>query len=62
VKQELTAAATLTSGLGAQRLSINSFGDQFKLSQAAREAVVKERGPYPHPPCADDGGGDGSSA
>jgi hypothetical protein len=42
VKQELTAAATLTTGLGAQRLSINSFGDQFKLSQAAKEAVVKE--------------------
>jgi hypothetical protein len=42
VKQELTAAATLANGLAGQKLSINTFGDQFNLSQPAREAIVNE--------------------
>jgi hypothetical protein len=42
VKQELTAAATLANGLAGQRLSVNTFADQFNLSQTARDAVVKE--------------------
>jgi hypothetical protein len=36
VKQELTAAATLANGLAGQKLSINTFGDQFNLSRHAR--------------------------
>lgn len=42
VKQELTAAATLASGLAGQAISISSFGDQFGLSQAAKEAIGRE--------------------
>ena len=42
VKQELTAAATLASGLAGQKLSINTFGDQFNLSRHAREAITNE--------------------
>jgi hypothetical protein len=32
VKQEIIAAATLASGLAGQRISINKFGDIFRLS------------------------------
>jgi hypothetical protein len=42
VKQELTAAATLASGLAGQKLSINTFADQFNLSQPARNAMMNE--------------------
>ncbi|MBW4092461.1 MAG: hypothetical protein HIU82_15340 [Proteobacteria bacterium] len=42
VKQELTAAATLANGLGGQRLSIDSFAQQFNLTRAAKDAVVRE--------------------
>jgi hypothetical protein len=42
VKQEITAAATLASGLGGERISINTFQDRFNLSQPAREAIAKE--------------------
>ena len=42
VKQELIAAATLASGLGGQRLSIDSFARQFNLTQRAKDAVVRE--------------------
>jgi hypothetical protein len=42
VKQELTAAATLASGLGGQRLSIDSFAQQFNLTRPAKDAIVRE--------------------
>ena len=42
VKQEIIAAATLAGGLAGQRLSINDFGDRFRLSQAARAAITNE--------------------
>jgi hypothetical protein len=49
VKRELTAAATLATGLAGQKLSINTFGDQFNLSQPAREAIFKESIPGDRP-------------
>jgi hypothetical protein len=42
IKQELAAAATLAGGLGGKTLSIDSFADQFGLSQPARVAIVDE--------------------
>jgi hypothetical protein len=42
VKQELTAAATLASGLGGQRISIDSFAEQFNLTRPAKDAIVRE--------------------
>jgi hypothetical protein len=39
VKRELVAAATLASGLSGQRVSVDTFMNQFNLSQAAREAI-----------------------
>lgn len=42
IKQEITAAATLAPGLAGQVLSIAEFADRFRLSDAARAAIVKE--------------------
>jgi len=42
IKQELTAAATLAGNLAGQRLSISTFGDYLRLSQQAREALIRE--------------------
>ena len=42
VKQEITAAATLARGLAGQRLSINDFGEQFHLSEAAKAAIADQ--------------------
>jgi hypothetical protein len=41
VKQELIAAATLASGLAGKTISINTFANEYHLSQSAREAIVK---------------------
>ncbi len=42
VKQELTAAGTLASGLAGQKLSINDFGNRLGLSSAAKSALANE--------------------
>lgn len=42
VKQELTAAGTLGSGLAGQRLSINDFCSRLGLSPEAKAAITKE--------------------
>jgi hypothetical protein len=42
VKEEITAAAKLASGLGGQRMSINQIVARFNLSQPAQSAVTKE--------------------
>jgi hypothetical protein len=42
IKQELTAAGTLASGLAGQRLSINDFGNRLGLSQPAKTAIANE--------------------
>jgi hypothetical protein len=42
IKQELTAAGTLASGLAGQRLSINDFGNRLGLSQSAKNAIANE--------------------
>ena len=41
VKQEITAAARLSGGLGGQRMSINQIATRFNLSQLAQAAVIK---------------------
>lgn len=41
-KQELAAAATLAIGLVGQRISINTFADQFNLSPQGRNAIINE--------------------
>ncbi|WP_428522498.1 hypothetical protein [Pseudorhodoplanes sp.] len=42
VKQELTAAGTLASGLAGQRLNIDDFGNRLGLSDAAKSAIRNE--------------------
>jgi hypothetical protein len=42
VKQELTAAGTLASGLAGQRLNIDDFGNRLGLSDAAKSAIKNE--------------------
>jgi hypothetical protein len=42
IKQELTAAGTLASGLAGQKLSINDFGNRLGLSPAAKSALANE--------------------
>lgn len=42
VKQELTAAGTLASGLAGQRLNIDDFGERLGLSDAAKSAIKNE--------------------
>jgi hypothetical protein len=42
VRQELTAAGTLASGLAGQKLSINDFGNRLGLSSAAKSALAHE--------------------
>jgi hypothetical protein len=42
IKQEIIAAATLAPGLVGQRLSINEFGDRFRLSEDAKKAIANE--------------------
>lgn len=44
VKQEITAAATLASGLGGQNLSIDQFFERFGFSEPTRNAVREEIG------------------
>ena len=41
VKEEITAAAKLSSGLAGQRMSINQIAARFNLSQPAQAAVIK---------------------
>jgi hypothetical protein len=41
VKEEITAAAKLASGLGGQKMSINQIAGRFNLSKPAQEAIVK---------------------
>lgn len=41
VKQEITAAAMLSSSLGGLRMSVNQIAARFNLSQSAQEAIVK---------------------
>ena len=41
VKEEITAAARLSSGLGGQRMSINQISARFNLSQPAQAAIMK---------------------
>jgi hypothetical protein len=41
VKEEITAAARLSSGLGGQRMSINQIAARFNLSQPAQAAIMK---------------------
>jgi hypothetical protein len=40
VKQEIIAAATLSSGLGGQKMSINQIAARFNLSQPAQAAII----------------------
>jgi len=42
LKQEITAAATLAGGLAGQRISIDSFTNQFGLSKEAKSAIANE--------------------
>ncbi|QOZ06650.1 hypothetical protein [Bradyrhizobium sp. CCBAU 51765] len=42
IKQELTAAGTLASGLAGQRLNIDDFGKRLGLSDAAKNAIKSE--------------------
>jgi hypothetical protein len=42
IKQEIIAAATLARGLVGERLSINEFGDRFRLSEDAKRAIANE--------------------
>lgn len=42
IKQELTAAGTLASGLAGQRLNIDDFGNRLGLSDAAKSAIKNE--------------------
>ena len=42
VKQELISAANLASGLAGQRISIDTFANQFNLSVSARDAMARE--------------------
>ena len=41
VKQEITAAARLSSRLGGQRTSVNQIAARFNLSQPGQAAIVK---------------------
>jgi hypothetical protein len=41
VKEEISAAARLSSGLGGQKMSINQIAARFNLSQPAQAAIVK---------------------
>jgi hypothetical protein len=41
VKEEITAAARLPSGLGGKKMSINQIAARFNLSQPAQAAIVK---------------------
>lgn len=45
VKQEIVAAATLAQGVNGQTMNTEQFIERFGLSEAAREAIVKEM-PY----------------
>ena len=47
VKQEITAAARLSSGLGGQKLSINQIAARFSLSEPAQAAAHKGVGSAP---------------
>ena len=42
LKQEISAAATLAQGLEGETLSIREFGERYRLSQGAREAIVEK--------------------
>lgn len=42
VKSEIAAAVTLADSLRGRRLSINDFGNQFGLSESAKQAVAAE--------------------
>jgi hypothetical protein len=42
VKREIVAAATLATGLGKQKISIDEFNERFGLSDAARTAILRE--------------------
>jgi hypothetical protein len=42
VKSEIAAAVTLANGLRGRRISIRDFGNQFGLSEAAKQAVAAE--------------------
>jgi hypothetical protein len=42
VKQEITAAATLVTGLAGQNLTVEEFGDRFGFSQDAKAAIASE--------------------
>jgi len=39
VKREINAAATLADGLSGETLSVDEFGERFRLSQRARDAI-----------------------